>query len=111
MDIVYTLTTTQIDCIPAVGSNVDIVCRVHWAYIGTHDDSIASFGGTTNIAYNESGSFTPFADLTEEQVTGWVLSAWTPEELTSRQSIISDQLSVSKPALPWISSTTSDIEP
>lgn len=111
MDIVYTLTPTQLDCIPTVGSNVNIVYRVHWAYAGTHDGNTASFGGTTDLVYNDNGAFVPFAELTKEQVADWTLSAWTPEELTSRQTIISDQLNLATPALPWISSTTSDIEP
>lgn len=30
MSIVYTLTPTQVDCIPTLGYNTNVVYRVHW---------------------------------------------------------------------------------
>ena len=101
MAVTYTLNVTQMDCLPQEAGQTDVVYLVHWAYVGSDGTSTAAFGGTTPITYASDGPFTPYADLTQEQVAGWVLAAWTPEQTQSYQTAISGQLALLSPPLPW----------
>lgn len=102
MSIVYTLNTTQLDCYPVGDDNkTNVVYRVHWAYIGRENDKSAGFGGTTDIPFNGTTPFTEYENLTPEQLSEWVLSQWTAEELAERQSIIAEQINSISPVLPW----------
>lgn len=103
MSITYTLAITQMDTVNA-DSEQDVVICVHWAYTGTADaGGTAQFGGTTTLTYS-GGAFTPYNQLTEAQVTEWVLTAWTPEETEQRKEIIAAQIAVQTPPLPWAAS-------
>jgi len=68
---------------------------------GTDGTNTGSFGGTTALTYTEGSPFTPYADLTQEQVSGWVLGAWTADQTASYQSQLDSQLAVTSPPLPW----------
>lgn len=104
MAISYTLKVTQLDCT----APDDTVVVVHWAYTGTDGEASAGFGGTTSIERDQEAPFTPFDQLTEEQVAEWVLATWTPEQTQARQDEISRQLMGSTPALPWIVQTVEE---
>jgi hypothetical protein len=101
MAVTYTLNVTQMDCLPQAEGQTDVVYLVHWAYVGSDGNNTAAFGGTTPVTYTAGTPFTPYADLTQEQVAGWVLAAWTPEQTQSYQTIISNQLALLSPPLPW----------
>lgn len=93
----FTLKVTQMDCI----SPDDTVVRVHWAYTGTLGERSAGVGGVTDLVRDPLAPFTPFAQLTEEQVASWVQGAWSAEEKAERESAIESQLAVATPSLPW----------
>lgn len=113
MPTTYTLKITQIDCLPYQNNQTDIAIKAHWAYTGTSEDNrSAGVGGTTNITYVEGESFTPYAQLTEEQVTGWVLNSWSQQELDSIRNVIESQLNIKTDILPWIKTeTTEELNP
>lgn len=51
----------------------DFVVNVSWILTGTEGDNTASVEGDCTFSQDEgSENFTPYADLTEEQVLGWV---------------------------------------
>lgn len=97
----YSMKVTQMDCLPQAEGQTDVVVCVHWAYTGVNGDKSAGFGGTTNLTYS-GGSFTPFDQLTEEQVVGWVLAAWSPEEKQRIEGAIEAQMEVVSPSIPWV---------
>ena len=98
---IYTLKVTEMVCAPQASGETDVVINVGWAYLGTDGTNTGSFGGTTALTYTEGSPFTPYADLTQEQVSGWVLSAWTADQTASYQSQLDSQLAVTSPPLPW----------
>lgn len=58
-----------------VGPNTDVVITVSWTCAGATDDDppVQSFHqDNTSIPFTDEGPFTPYADLTQEQVLGWV---------------------------------------
>lgn len=99
--ITYTLNVTQMDVAPQAEGQTDVVINVHWAYVGTDGTNSGSFGGTTPVSYQQGSPFTPYGDLTQEQVAGWVLDAWTADQTTTYQTAINDQIAVQTPPLPW----------
>ena len=53
--------------------NENVVYTVHWGYSATDEtgEHSASSIGTHGVEY-DADNFTPYADLTEEQVIGWL---------------------------------------
>ena len=101
MSISYSLKVTQMDCV----APDDTVVVVHWAYTGTDGTASTGFGGSTTITRDHNQPLTPYSQLTPEQVEGWVLGAWTPEEKANYESIIASQIQKVSPELPWAKPT------
>ena len=78
MAITYELSIKNMDASPTEGDLQDVVKILHWMYIGKEtidgEDYYGDAIGAVEINAPSSNSFTPFADLTEEQVTAWVES-------------------------------------
>ena len=55
---------------PTEGSNTDVVITADWRCNGTDETYSGTCYGSTLFA-PPSGSFTPYPDLTQEQVLGW----------------------------------------
>tara|TARA_R110000868_G_scaffold52575_1_gene165898 strand:+ start:1678 stop:1998 length:321 start_codon:yes stop_codon:yes gene_type:complete len=67
---VYTWTVTAMNCYPQKDDNTNVVFTVHWTCAGTDGTYSNSVYNTCNIPLAQ-GTFTPYADLTQEQVLGW----------------------------------------
>jgi hypothetical protein len=61
---------TQLECIPFSGQRQNVVCTIHWRAAYAEGDYTASCCGTVSV--DEDENFTPFEELTEEIVVGWV---------------------------------------
>ena len=63
--------------------------------------------GTVGVAYEAGSPYTPYADLTQDQVIGWVQAAMGAEQVASIEAglatNIADQINppVVTPKLPW----------
>ena len=57
-------------CKPTEGSNTDVVVIAGWTCNGSQDAYTATLSGTAFFPMPE-GSFTPYDQLTQEQVLGW----------------------------------------
>lgn len=79
----YTLTPTTLVNYPSASGEENVVFRVVWSYRATDGDYTCSFSGQTDLEYHSGDPFIPYADLTEEQVVEWVLSAWGTEQTSS----------------------------
>ncbi len=56
---------------PTEGSNTDVVITADWRCNGTDETYSGTCYGSCSFA-PPTGSFTPYADLTEQQVLDWV---------------------------------------
>ena len=63
--------------VPQAAGITDVVVEVGWRLTGTEGEHSASAYGSVVFRVPESvgENFTPFADLTEQQVLGWVWSS------------------------------------
>jgi len=101
MTITYALKINQIDCVTDQLAENRVI-TVHWAYTGTSEQgNTAGFGGSSTLEYNPENPFTPYNQLTEEQVTAWVIDSWNEDTRNKITSAIETQLAISKPTLPW----------
>ena len=81
------------------------VVTVHYTVNAVDGNFTASTYGT--VGYTQEGSFTPYADLTEAVVVGWVqesLGKDTVEEALTAQ-IEAQKNPVQETGLPWVSTT------
>ena len=78
MAIIYELHINNMEAASTENTLEDVVKIIHWLYTGK--ETIGDFNGygeargAVGLSDASSDSFTAFADLTEEQVKGWVES-------------------------------------
>ena len=100
----YTWTVTQMDCYPQEGGDTDVVFTVHWTCAGTDGTYIGSIYNTCNVPFTQ-GAFTPYADLTQDQVLGWIWANGVDKTVT--EAAVAQQIEneinppVVTPPLPW----------
>ena len=101
----FTTTITQMYTLPQVDGQTDVVVNAMWEVTGVQDTYTASIGGNSQFTITQGSGFTPYADLTQAQVIGWI-----PEsQITSAQACVQGQLdsmvnppvSPTSQALPW----------
>jgi len=66
----YTWTVDSMSTMPT--PELDFVVNILWTLTGTDGTNTAISGGSTRLTQVEGDDFTPYADLTETQVLGWV---------------------------------------
>lgn len=101
-----TWTVTAMDCYPQEAGQTDVVFTVHWTCAGVQDTYNASVYSTTSVpAPAEGAPFTPYDQLTQEQVLGWVWANGVDKFATESAVVqqIDNQINppVVTPPLPW----------
>jgi hypothetical protein len=104
MSMVINWSVTAMDCYPSEGGNTDVVFNVHWTCSGADGDYTGSVYATCSVPA-PSGSFTPYADLTQDQVLGWIWANGVDKD--SAEAAVAQQIANAKnppvvtPPLPW----------
>ena len=62
---------------------LDVVILVHWRYNATSEEYFADTYGATSMPLPSGGNYTPYAELTKEQVTGWLENILDIKEMQS----------------------------
>ena len=102
----FTTTITAMYTLPQVEGQTDVVVNAMWEVTGVQDTYTASIGGNSQFTITQGSGFTPYADLTQAQVIGWI-----PEsQITSAQACVQGQIdsmvnppvSPTSQALPWV---------
>lgn len=96
----------QLDCYPQSDGETDVVFTVHWRCTATKDQYTATSYGTVGCTYTAGEPFTPYAQLTEAQVLGWVWETVNKDETEAALvQNIANQINppVVTPPLPWAS--------
>lgn len=97
----------QMDCYPTAEGETDVVFTVHWRVNGVDGEYSGTSYGTQSVSYEAGTPFTPYADLTQDQVIGWVKDAMGPEQVASIEANVEKQVQdamnppVVAPPLPW----------
>jgi hypothetical protein len=98
-----TWSITALNC-STTEQNPDTVIICHWTCAGTDGTYNASIYSTCSVP-SPTGSFTPYSELTQEQVLGWCYANGVDQ--TATEAAVEAQLQaqinppVVTPALPW----------
>jgi hypothetical protein len=99
MAIVYKWSIVEMNRLTSDG----FVVTVHYNVSATEDDYSASTYGTVSFTEQPDATYTPYADLTQEQVVGWVQDALNKD--TVEASLAGQIEALKHPAqvsgLPW----------
>ena len=105
MTITNTWNVVQMDAYPEYEGEPDVVFTVHWTLSGTDGTYNGYSYGSVGITLTEGATFTPYADLTLDQVLGWV---WTNGvDKDAQEANVAAQIenqinpTVVTPPLPW----------
>jgi hypothetical protein len=95
------------DAYPEYEGEADVVFTVHWTLTGTDETYVGSVYGSVGVSLDEGATFTPYEDLTEAQVIGWVQDALGAEQVAAYEANVAQQIAdqidppVVTPPLPW----------
>ncbi len=107
MAITNTWNVVQMDAYPEEDGETDVVFNVHWTLTGTDGEHAAGVYGTAGLTLDPEAPYTPYADLTEAQVIGWVKDALGEEQVAAYEATVAEQIAnqidppVVTPPLPW----------
>jgi hypothetical protein len=100
----FTWTVSQLDCYPQADNQTDVVFTVHWQLTGTDGTYNGSVYSTCAVPA-PTGTFTPYADLTQDIVLGWIWANGVDQ--ASAEAAVQTQIDnqanppVVTPPLPW----------
>ena len=107
MAVTYTWSVVQMDAYPESDGETDVVFNVHWSLSGIDQTHQGYAYGSQGVTIDPDAPFTPYADLTEAQVIGWVKDAMGEEQVASYEANVAKQIEdqinppVVTPTLPW----------
>jgi len=100
----FTWTVTQLNCYPQAEGQTDVVFTVHWQLTGTDGTYTGSVYSTCSVPA-PTGTFIPYADLTQDIVLGWIWANGVDK--ASAEAAVAQQIAnqvnppVVSPPLPW----------
>lgn len=109
MAIAYNWQVVQMNEYPEYEGYQDCVFQVHWTLTGTETQGETTYTGSVygsvGVTVNSEESFTPYDQLTQEQVLGWVWDSGVDKDASEANVAqqIADQINppvVTLP-LPW----------
>ena len=108
--ITFEYVVTSMLSYPQYESETDVVFKVYFDYVGSDTVSVQSqdpitklpititrdftskISGTVNVTYQGGTAFTPYNQLTNSQVIGWIESSVNPDMVTTWQTLIANNI-------------------
>ena len=104
------------ECYPTYEQNIDVVFTVHWDCVGSETVNNITYNGrvygATGVTYHSGSTFTPYNQLTQDQVIGWVWDSMGTEQKNSYESSVQTQIDnqINPPVVtltsPWLVTPT-----
>ena len=96
----------QLDCYPEFDGKTDVVFTAHWRITATEDTYTGSVYGSIGLTLDPEAPYTPYSELTKEQVVGWVKEALGEETVAAHEANVQGQINDQKApktqsGLPW----------
>jgi hypothetical protein len=90
----YTWNCKTVDVYPVNEGNNNVVYNVHYRVVGEDSETAVLGGsiGTQVLDVSDITDFTPFEDLTNDQITNWVKTALGAEKVTQIEDSIASQI-------------------
>ena len=111
----YTWVVESIDCYPQAEGQTDVAFTIHWRCNATSTEThtvngqtvpyTATIYSTCPVTYTAGSPFTPYSQLTKDQVLGWIWGSGVNQDATqaSLDTMIANIINppVISPALPF----------
>ena len=106
MSISYTCTIQHMFAQKKLEDYTDVVIEVAWSCSGTDGTYYANIPGLTRITFNSNSTYTPYSELTEEQVVSWIWDSGVDQSSIEAQIDTQIDLQINPPMvilpLPWL---------
>jgi hypothetical protein len=89
---------------PEQDGQTDVVFQVNWQCQAIADDGAANTFGSVSVTYVAGSPYTPYANLTQDQVWGWINPSINRTEIEANLQTMIDTQKAPKtvtPPLPW----------
>lgn len=101
----FSWNVTKMLCYPEADGKTDVVFLVSWNCIGVDGQYMGGVSNSCPVQLNPDEPYTPYANLTQQQVLGWVWASGVDKDATEAavQQQIDNQINppVVNPPLPW----------
>jgi hypothetical protein len=84
----FITTINSMYVLPQVDGQTDVVVNAIWQVTGVDGEHTASIGGNSQFTLEQGASFTPYSQLTEAQVIGWIPA----DQIASAQACVEGQI-------------------
>jgi len=105
MSATFTWTISQLDCYPQADGYTDVVVTAHWQCTGVQDTYTSQVYSTCSFP-PPTDPFTPYDQLTQDQVLGWCWANGVDKNDAEQavQTRIDAQIvpPIVSPPLPWV---------
>ena len=97
----------SMECYPEKDGETDVVFVCHYTLTGVDDEYTGSVYGSVGVKLDDGAPFVPYANLTLDQVVGWVKDALGEEQVALMEANVTQQIADAKdpkvvtPPLPW----------
>jgi len=95
-----------LNCIPQTAEGADYVICCHWQCNGVDGDYNGSVYSTCSFPVVQGENFTPYNQLTQDQVLGWIWANGVDKDATEAavEQQIQNQINppIVSPPLPWV---------
>ena len=105
--ITYSWVITALGSYPEYQGEQNVVFVIYANYTGTDGKFSSSIEISQSLILDSNQPFIPYANLTENQVMGWLLAALTPQQIDQMQATIATQINADEQQsyiqlpLPW----------
>lgn len=105
----YSWIISQLQCYPEQDNKQNVVFVVHWRRQASDGLYMAEVYGAQEVTLDPSAPFTPFAELTQAEVEGWLEDAMGAGEISEMDARLDAMLQtqinppIVTPPLPWAS--------
>jgi hypothetical protein len=116
MAVSYFWTINPLEAYPTASGESDVVFTAHWQLHATEEVDGTTYTaqsiGTQGLTYASGSAFTPFEELTLEQVQGWVENAMGTGSVDNMKAGLATQIAnqINPPVVtltsPWLTTTT-----
>ena len=103
----YTWNIIQMDCYPQAEGEVNVVWNALWKLSATDGITVCYITGNQPLTYVAGTPYTPYDQLTQAQVIGWVQTAMGASAIAANEKIVNDLVvetvvpATYQPPLPW----------
>jgi len=92
MAFTYTWGVNSMESYPEAQGLTDVVCTVNWVCNGTDGTNDGAIVGSIGVTLNPDAPYTPYAELTQNQVVLWVQEALGPDMVKDIETAVGVQI-------------------